>query len=144
MVGIKALTGKDPDNLPVNQETGNIIWQNEAEVSNRLANILNRMVHEYFPQRYKNAMEVLEVLSEMRIKVNPSGPGKTSTRKTTVKLNQFGQGKTSKAETTVKVNLPLPKVGKTRRQILILGGLAGSVFLVVQNLRKDTTCSINI
>jgi serine/threonine-protein kinase len=114
MVGIKALTGKNPENLPVNQETGNIIWQNEAEVSNRLANILNRMVHEYFPQRYKHAMEVLEVLSEMRIKVNPSG-----------------QGQTSKAETTVKLNLPLPKVGKSRRQILILGGLAGSVFLVV-------------
>ena len=35
MVGIKALTGKNPENLPVNQETGNIIWQNEADVSNR-------------------------------------------------------------------------------------------------------------
>ncbi|MCL2931832.1 MAG: bifunctional serine/threonine-protein kinase/formylglycine-generating enzyme family protein [Trichodesmium sp. MAG_R03] len=131
MVGIKALTGKNPENLPVNQETGNIIWQNEAEVSDRLANILNRMVHEYFPQRYKNAMEVLEVLSEMRIKVNPSGQGQISTGKTTVQLNVPSQGETSKAETTVKVNLPLPKVGKTRRQILILGGLAGSGFLVV-------------
>jgi formylglycine-generating enzyme required for sulfatase activity len=66
----------------------------------------------------------------MRIKVNPSGQGQTSTRKTTVKLNPSGQGQTSTRKTTVKLNLPLPKVGKTRRRILILGSLAGSSILV--------------
>ncbi len=126
MVGIKALTGKDPDNLPVNQDTGNIIWQNEAQVSNRLANILDRMVHEYFPQRYQNAMEVLKELSEMTIKINSPGQGQTSTRK----VNSPGQGQTSTGKTTVKVKQPKPKLGKTRRQILILGGLAGSGVLV--------------
>ena len=126
MVGIKALTGKDPDNLPVNQDTGNIIWQNEAQVSNHLANILDRMVHEYFPQRYQNAMEVLEVLSEIRIKASSSGQGKTPT----VKVNTPRQGRTSRAKTTVKVNPPKPKISKTRRRIFILGGLAGSGVLV--------------
>ncbi|NET43786.1 bifunctional serine/threonine-protein kinase/formylglycine-generating enzyme family protein [Okeania sp. SIO2B3] len=62
MVGIKALTGKNPGNLPTDPNTGNVIWRNEAKVSNRLANILDRMVHEYFPQRYENATEVLEAL----------------------------------------------------------------------------------
>ena len=55
MVGIKALTGKDPYNLQKDSKTGNVIWRNEAQVSNHLANILDRMVHEYFPQRYENA-----------------------------------------------------------------------------------------
>ncbi|NES71623.1 MAG: SUMF1/EgtB/PvdO family nonheme iron enzyme, partial [Okeania sp. SIO2D1] len=62
MVGIKALTGKDPHNLPTDTKTGNIIWRNEAQVTNHLANILDRMVHEYFPQRYENSTEVLEAL----------------------------------------------------------------------------------
>ncbi|NEO57930.1 MAG: serine/threonine protein kinase [Okeania sp. SIO3B5] len=62
MVGIKALTGKNPGNLPTDPKTENVIWRNEAEVSDRLANILDRMVHEYFPQRYENATEVLEAL----------------------------------------------------------------------------------
>ncbi|GGA50272.1 hypothetical protein CYANOKiyG1_69690 [Okeania sp. KiyG1] len=62
MVGIKALTGKNPGNLPTDPKTENIIWRNEAQVSDRLANILDRMVHEYFPQRYENATEVLEAL----------------------------------------------------------------------------------
>ncbi|MGB3509496.1 MAG: bifunctional serine/threonine-protein kinase/formylglycine-generating enzyme family protein [Microcoleaceae cyanobacterium] len=63
MVGIKALTGKEPYNLPTDSKTGNVIWRNEAKVSNRLANILDRMVQEYFPQRYRNATEVLEALN---------------------------------------------------------------------------------
>ena len=62
MVGIKALTGKNPHNLLTDPKTGNVIWRNEAQVSNHLANILDRMVHEYFPQRYENSTEVLEAL----------------------------------------------------------------------------------
>ena len=109
MVGIKALTGKDPHNLLKDLKTGNVIWRNEAQVSNHLANILDKMVHEYFPQRYENAMEVLNVMSEMTVKVNLPKPRQTST-----------------AKTTVKVNPPQLLTHKTRRQILILGGLAGS------------------
>ena len=62
MVGIKALTGKNPGNFPTDKDTGNIIWRNEAKVSNRLANILDTMVQFYFIKRYKDAMKVLEVL----------------------------------------------------------------------------------
>ncbi|MCL2925772.1 MAG: bifunctional serine/threonine-protein kinase/formylglycine-generating enzyme family protein [Trichodesmium sp. MAG_R04] len=112
MVGIKALTGKDPGYLPIDQDTGNIIWRNEAQVSNPLANILDKMVHEYFPQRYQNAMEVLDVLPEMTVEVNSSKPRQTST-----------------AKTSVKANLPQPPTHKTRRQIFILGGLAASGFV---------------
>ena len=63
MVGIKALTGKDPQNLPTDPNTGNIIWQNEAQVSNHLANVLDNMVRDHFSERYKNAMEALEALN---------------------------------------------------------------------------------
>ncbi|NEQ40605.1 MAG: SUMF1/EgtB/PvdO family nonheme iron enzyme [Okeania sp. SIO3I5] len=87
MVGIKALTGKEPRNLPTDSKTGNVIWRNEAEVSNRLADILDRMVQEYFRDRYENATQALQALP-----------------------------KTSKFD-------------KTRRQILILGGLAGGGFV---------------
>jgi len=92
MVGIKALTGQNPQNLARDSKTGNVIWRNEARVSDRLANILDRMVQEYFAQRYENAMQVLEKLG-------------------------FGTA------------TPRPQPNKTRRQILILGGLAGSGFV---------------
>ena len=106
MVGIRALTGKDPHNLLTDSKTGNVIWRNEAEVSNHLANILDKMVHEYFPQRYENAMEALDVLQEATVKVNPPKPIQTSTAKRTVNLNP---------------SQPLPN-----QNIIELGGLGGS------------------
>ena len=122
MVGIKALTGKNPENLPTDSKTENIIWRNEAQVSDYLANILDRMVHEYFSQRYENAMEVLEALniqtsltplspqSELKLEPTPQEPTATQTEKVLAK--------------------PQPnKTYKTRRQILILGGLAGGGFV---------------
>ncbi|MDE5092467.1 MAG: SUMF1/EgtB/PvdO family nonheme iron enzyme, partial [Trichodesmium sp. St18_bin3_1_1] len=95
MVGIKALTGKEPHSLLRDPKTGNVIWRNEAQVSNHLANILDKMVHEYFPQRYENAMEVLDVLQEARKKPNPPEPTQRPTAKSTVNVNPsqpLGQG----------------------------------------------------
>ncbi|MGD1808538.1 SUMF1/EgtB/PvdO family nonheme iron enzyme [Dapis sp. BLCC M126] len=112
MVGIKALTGKDPYNLQKDSKTGNVIWRNEAQVSNRLANILDRMVHEYFPLRYENATAVLE---ELGLTTSPPTPQP----KPAPKVSQTK---------TVVVNPP-PPPNKSRRQILILGGLAGSGFI---------------
>ena len=106
MVGIRALTGKDPHNLLTDSKTGNVIWRNEAQVSNHLADILDKMVHEYFPQRYENAMEALDVLQEATVKVNPPKPIQTSTAKRTVNLNP---------------SQPLPN-----QNIIELGALAGS------------------
>ena len=106
MIGIRALTGKEPHHLLTDSKTGNVIWRNEAEVSNHLANILDKMVHEYFPQRYENAMEALDVLQEATVKVNPPKPIQTSTAKRTVNLNP---------------SQPLPN-----QNIIELGGLGGS------------------
>ena len=87
MVGIRALTGKKPQSLLTDPKTGNVIWRNEAQVSNHLANILDKMVHEYFPQRYENAMEVLDVLLGAKGKINPPKPKQRPTAKTTVNVN---------------------------------------------------------
>ena len=103
MVGIKALTGQNPGTLPTDQDTGNIIWRNEAQVSNRLANILDKMVQEYFRERYQNATEVLEALNIQ----TPPQPTIPSIPKTQTQ--------------------PQPNI--TRRKILILGGLVGSGFV---------------
>ncbi len=112
MVGIKALTGKDPYNLQKDSKTGNVIWQNQAQVSNRLANILDRMVHEYFPLRYENATAVLE---ELGLTTSPPTPQPKPAPKV--------------SQTKTVVAKPQPQPNKSRRQILILGGLAGSGFV---------------
>ncbi|NEQ36924.1 MAG: SUMF1/EgtB/PvdO family nonheme iron enzyme [Okeania sp. SIO3I5] len=125
MVGIQALTGKEPENLPTDQDTGNIIWRNEAQVSNHLANILDKMVWEYFRERYKNATEVLEALNIQ----TPPQPTPAPTLQPTPQPTPAPTPQPTPSQTKTVVAKPQPQPNKTRRQILILGGLAGSGFV---------------
>ncbi|MEB3343144.1 bifunctional serine/threonine-protein kinase/formylglycine-generating enzyme family protein [Okeania sp.] len=128
MVGIKALTGKNPKYLLRDSKTRNFIWRNEAQVSDELANILDRMVHEYFPQRYKNAIEVLEALNIQTPIPPPPPPPKITTPE--VAPPEVITPEATTTSTQKVVVKPQPnKTNKTRRQILILGGLAGSTFV---------------
>ncbi|WP_339377774.1 serine/threonine-protein kinase, partial [Calothrix sp. NIES-2100] len=63
MLGIYALTGIQPHQLPKDPTNGEVIWRNWAKVSDRLADILNKMVSYHFRDRYSTAAEVLEVLT---------------------------------------------------------------------------------
>jgi eukaryotic-like serine/threonine-protein kinase len=62
MIGIQALTGIHPTQLPEDAHTGEIIWENLAEVSSELVAVLNNMVRYHFQDRYKSAKEVLAAL----------------------------------------------------------------------------------
>lgn len=62
ITAIFALTGIAPNQFP-EDENGEIIWQNHAQVSEELAEILNQMVRYHFNQRYQSAIEVLQDLN---------------------------------------------------------------------------------
>ncbi|OKH22017.1 hypothetical protein NIES593_13860 [Hydrococcus rivularis NIES-593] len=62
MVGIQAITGLSPDRLTEDPNTGRLLWHDRAQVSDRLANILDRMTHEYYRSRYQDASEALQAL----------------------------------------------------------------------------------
>ncbi|MEG4986167.1 bifunctional serine/threonine-protein kinase/formylglycine-generating enzyme family protein [Microcoleus sp. BR0-C5] len=62
MIGIQSLTGEHPFNLREDTQTGEVIWRNQAQVSNNLANILDKMVRDNFSQRYQNADEALQAI----------------------------------------------------------------------------------
>lgn len=65
MIGIQALTGVHPTKLPEDANTGEIIWQDFAQVSHEMAAILNKMVHYHFQDRYKSAKAALDDLSAL-------------------------------------------------------------------------------
>jgi eukaryotic-like serine/threonine-protein kinase len=62
MIGIQALTGLQPEQLPEDPNTGEIIWRDQAQVSDGLAEVLKTMVYYHFSQRYKSAVEALQAL----------------------------------------------------------------------------------
>ena len=65
MIGIQALTGLNPMQLSENTQTGEIIWRHQAQVSDNLAAILNKMVRHYFKHRYQSATEALQAVNSL-------------------------------------------------------------------------------
>ena len=62
MLGIQALTGMSPRELPFNPNNGELIWRDSAKISDRFAEILTGMVRHHFSQRYQTAAEALIAL----------------------------------------------------------------------------------
>lgn len=91
MIGIEALTGIYPLSLPEDPHTGDIIWRDRVEVSDRFAEILQKMVHDRYAQRYASAAEALQALqrSDIRLAVSAASPIETETpTKSTLTLLQ--------------------------------------------------------
>ncbi|NES25429.1 MAG: hypothetical protein F6K41_42655, partial [Symploca sp. SIO3E6] len=82
-VSIQALTGLLPTQLREDKD-GELIWRSLADVSDELADILSKMVHYHFRERYQTATEVLQALPQLRNPYTPTqvvaGGGYTPTQ----------------------------------------------------------------
>jgi CHASE2 domain-containing sensor protein/serine/threonine protein kinase len=63
MVALRALTLLHPAKLTEDPETGEMIWEDQVEVSSALATILNKMIRSDFRDRYQSVSEVLADLN---------------------------------------------------------------------------------
>jgi tetratricopeptide (TPR) repeat protein len=59
MTAIQALTGKFPWELEPDLNTGQVLWRSEAQVSDALAAILDKMVRQSSRERYQRAGDIL-------------------------------------------------------------------------------------
>ncbi|BAZ38764.1 serine/threonine protein kinase [Calothrix sp. NIES-4101] len=64
VIAIQALTGLMPHQLTEDPDTAEIIWRPNVQVSDRFADILDKMVCYDFRQRYQSASEVLQALQQ--------------------------------------------------------------------------------
>lgn len=65
MVAIQGLTGISPEQLPEDTTIGEIIWRQQAQINDRLAAILDKMVRSHFRDRYHSVGEVLSDLHNL-------------------------------------------------------------------------------
>jgi len=68
MIGIEALTGVKVSQLQEDKSTGEIIWKNQVNVSEKLGKILDKMIADYWRHRYQNIDEVMADF------ISPSSP----------------------------------------------------------------------
>ncbi len=71
IIGIQALTGIFPVQLP-KDNTGEILWRNQAQVSPELADIIDKMVRYDFRQRYQSAELALQALQPQLQTLSPT------------------------------------------------------------------------
>ena len=62
IVAICALTGKEPDQLESDPQTGEIMWRQGVTVSHALGTLLDRMVRYHYSRRYAHAGEALAAM----------------------------------------------------------------------------------
>ncbi|MEJ6483620.1 serine/threonine-protein kinase [Nostoc punctiforme UO1] len=63
MIGIQALTGLIPEQIKEDPNTGEVLWRDQVQVSDALANVLDTMVRDRYNQRYQSATEALQALN---------------------------------------------------------------------------------
>ncbi|MBW4495602.1 MAG: tetratricopeptide repeat protein [Oscillatoria princeps RMCB-10] len=66
IIGIQALTGLLPNQLPTDPATEEIIWHDRASVSPELAKVLDKMVRYDFRERYPSAAEALRAIEALK------------------------------------------------------------------------------
>ncbi|HEY9701094.1 MAG TPA: protein kinase, partial [Allocoleopsis sp.] len=65
MIAIQCLTGIVPIDLPTTQNS-EVIWREYAKVSNKLADIIDKMVRYHYQERYQSVDEVLQDLDQSK------------------------------------------------------------------------------
>jgi eukaryotic-like serine/threonine-protein kinase len=66
VIGIQALTGARPSQLPQDPNTCELIWRDRVEVRDELAAVLEKMTKFHFNQRYSSAIEALDALKRLK------------------------------------------------------------------------------
>ena len=66
MIGIYALTGIEPKDIPLDREMETVQWHGFAEVNQELTNVLDKMVSPDFRQRYTSASEAIKTVRNLK------------------------------------------------------------------------------
>lgn len=66
IIAIQALTGRSPQDISIDSQTGEINWHSLIRVSPGLTQVLNTMVRYDFRQRYLSAIETLEAVKKLK------------------------------------------------------------------------------
>ena len=125
MVGIQALTGRIPETLPHDYNTGEVLWRNQAQVSDQFGNFLDKMVRDHFSGRYQDADETLEALSTLFPTPTPA-PTPIPTPTPTPTLTPTPTPTPTPAPSTILT----PDPTTTRRTILQFAAFSGIGFIV--------------
>ncbi|PSB28902.1 protein kinase domain-containing protein [Chlorogloea sp. CCALA 695] len=130
MTALQAVTGVSPEKLPEDTQTDEVQWRNQAKVSDRLANILDRMVKVHYRARYQSAGEILQDLETAKTVATQSNSKPVGG--STVISNETKQQSVTTRQPSVISN-PAPDELKPRRSfglaiaLAVMGAVAATL-----------------
>lgn len=87
MIGIQALTGLRPNQLPESPNTSEIIWRDQVQVNYELAEIIDTMVRYDFRQRYQSVVEVLQAFNANLVPTELKSPAASTNQLITLETD---------------------------------------------------------
>jgi serine/threonine protein kinase len=134
MIAIQALTGMNPTQFSEDPDTGEILWQQHAQVSDLLASVLTKMVRHYFKYRYQSATEALQSIEPL---TNPHSRHAIATM-TKQRVRHYLQGGYQSASKALQVIQNISSI-KARQAIATLKSLpSGQPSGSSSNLNEQT------
>ncbi|TVQ44252.1 MAG: protein kinase [Gloeocapsa sp. DLM2.Bin57] len=132
MVAIQALTGLLPSQLR-EDEDGELIWRDQAEVKEELASVVTKMTRYHFKDRYQSASEVISDLKKLKESANAKESGYLPTRV----IEEGGYKPTQVVET--ESDKPISRNKFLKWGVLGGGGAIGAVVLNKLLLTSSST-----
>nr|ADN13056.1 serine/threonine protein kinase [Gloeothece verrucosa PCC 7822] len=121
IIGIQALTGQMPQELPRNFNTEQILWHDLAKVTPELASILDKMICHDYRDRYQSAREVLEDIHRL---IWSGQPGPVPTQPSPLPTQPHSLP-TQLIDAEPKIKSPQ----KNNNSLVMIGGVASLVVL---------------
>jgi serine/threonine-protein kinase len=66
IIGIQSLSGISPHNIPSDDDTGELVWEDKVKAHPQLIAILQRLTRYHFKDRFSSAAEALQVIQAFR------------------------------------------------------------------------------
>ncbi len=125
ITAIQALTRLYPEQISEDPQTGEILWRHQAQISDRLANILERMVKSHFRDRYQTVDEVLTDLKNLHNHAQNTFVSRTTVNQaptTNFLVPEVPSTSNSKADLAKPKSISLPVI------ICLIAATAGATF----------------
>ena len=129
MSAIAALTGIQPHELEENPQTGEVIWLEQAQVSEDLAEVITKMVRRHYSLRYTSASDALQGLNSQTQSTPPTQLNPPTPKPTPAPTPQPITPKPIPPKP--QPNPPIPAGLSRRRTLQILGFAGGGLLIAV-------------
>jgi len=135
MVAIQTLTGIRPSQLPQDFHTSELVWRDQAQVSESLAAFLDKMIRYHYIHRYQSALEARQALQQVVLDGIPATactvtPKRTATNALTMTPLLQTQFQRDRAE-----QRPVRNRFKGRSAMAIVGGASVAAFALLALVR---------